>query len=106
MDRTALALLVKDTPKHEMDNNSTYLLQREYDRIWALTKPASPDAVRKISGFLNKVKDRADDRIQSMANTGSPETQRKLTGMLAKVKEGAEKAKVRTRVKSQKSLVI
>ena len=73
-----------------------YLLQREYDRIWALTKPSSPDAVRKISGFLNKVKDRADDRIQSMANTGSPETQRKLTGMLAKVKEGAEKAKVRT----------
>ena len=29
--------------------------QREYDRIWALTKPASPDTVRKISGFLNKV---------------------------------------------------
>ena len=61
--------------------------QREYDRIWALTKSASPDAVRKISGFLNKVKDRADDRIQSMSSTASPETQRKLTGMLAKVKE-------------------
>ena len=106
MSRPALALLIKDTPKHEIDNNSVYLLQREYDRIWALTKPASPDAVRKISGFLSKVKDRADDRIQSMANTGSPETQRKLTGMLAKVKEGAEKAKVRTRVKSQKSFVI
>ena len=31
--------------------------QTEYERIWALTRPASPDAVKKISGFLNKVKD-------------------------------------------------
>ena len=29
--------------------------QTEYERIWALTRPASPDAVKKISGFLNKV---------------------------------------------------
>ncbi|QQP57402.1 Uncharacterized protein FKW44_002378 [Caligus rogercresseyi] len=33
--------------------------QRDYDRIWALTKPASPDTVKKISGFLHKVKDKA-----------------------------------------------
>ena len=67
--------------------------QREYDRIWALTKPASPDTVRKISGFLNKVKDRADDKISSLSQGASPETQRRMTGFMAKVKEGAEKAK-------------
>ena len=67
--------------------------QREYDRIWALTKSASPDAVRKISGFLNKVKDRADDKINALSHGASPETQRRLTGIMAKVKEGAEKAK-------------
>ena len=67
--------------------------QREYDRIWALTKPASPDTVRKISGFLNKVKDRADEKITSLSHGASPETQRRMTGIMAKVKEGAEKAK-------------
>ena len=68
--------------------------QREYDKVWALTKSASPDAVRKISGFLNKVKDRADDKINSLSHGASPETQRRLTGIMSKVKEGAEKAKV------------
>jgi hypothetical protein len=29
--------------------------QAEYDRIRALTKVTSPDAARKIAGFLNKV---------------------------------------------------
>ena len=67
--------------------------QKDYEKIWALTKPASPDTAKKITGFLNKVKDRADDRINAMASTSSPETQRKLTGFMAKVKEGAEKAK-------------
>ncbi len=67
--------------------------QREYEKVWALTKAGSPDTARKITGFLNKVKDRADEKITSMANTGSPETQRRLTGFVAKVKEGAEKAK-------------
>lgn len=67
--------------------------QKEYEKVWALTKPASPDSVKKIAGFLNKVKDRADEKINSMANTSSPETQKKLTGIMAKVKEGAEKAK-------------
>lgn len=67
--------------------------QKDYEKIWALTKPASPDTAKKIAGFLNKVKDRADDRLNSMASSGSPETQRKLTGFMAKVKEGAEKAK-------------
>uniref|UniRef100_A0A0K2TM39 WD repeat-containing protein 7 n=1 Tax=Lepeophtheirus salmonis TaxID=72036 RepID=A0A0K2TM39_LEPSM len=67
--------------------------QKDYDRIWALTKPASPDTVKKISGFLNKVKDKADDRLNSISSSASPETQRKLTGFMSKVKEGAEKAK-------------
>merc|ERR1719244_332433 len=68
--------------------------QAEYDRIRALTKVASPDTARKITGFLNKVKDSADSRLQaSLTNTASPETQRKLTGLMSKVKEGAEKAK-------------
>lgn len=67
--------------------------QKEYEKIWALTKPASPDAVKKISGFLNKVKDRADDKINSISSTASPETQKKLTGFMSKVKEGAEKAR-------------
>jgi outer membrane murein-binding lipoprotein Lpp len=67
--------------------------QREYEKIWALTKPASPDAVKKISGFLNKVRDGADAKINALSSTASPETQRKLTGFMSKVKEGAEKAK-------------
>merc|ERR1719244_1168403 len=68
--------------------------QAEYDRIRALTKVASPDTARKITGFLNKVKDSADSRLQaSLTNSASPETQRKLTGLMSKVKEGAEKAK-------------
>ena len=67
--------------------------QREYEKIWALTRPASPDTVKKISGFLNKVKDRADDKINSISSTASPETSRRLTGFMSKVKEGAEKAK-------------
>ena len=67
--------------------------QREYDRIWALTKPASPDTVRKISGFLNKVKDTADNRINSISQGASPDTQRRMTGFMAKVKDTAEKAK-------------
>lgn len=68
--------------------------QAEYDRIRALTKVASPDTARKITGFLNKVKDSADSRLQAgITNTASPETQRKLTGLMSKVKEGAEKAK-------------
>ena len=67
--------------------------QTEYEKIWALTRPASPDAVKKISGFLNKVKDKADERINTMSSTASPETQKKLTGFMNKVKEGAEKAK-------------
>ncbi|XP_059089612.1 WD repeat-containing protein 7-like [Tigriopus californicus] len=67
--------------------------QKEYEKIWALTKPASPDAVKKLSGFLNKVKDRADDKINSISSTASPETQKKLTGFMSKVKEGAEKAR-------------
>ena len=29
--------------------------QAEYDRIRALTKVTSPDAAKKIAGFLNKV---------------------------------------------------
>ena len=29
--------------------------QAEYERIRALTKIASPDAAKKIAGFLNKV---------------------------------------------------
>jgi len=68
--------------------------QAEYDRIRSLTKVASPDTARKITGFLNKVKGEADSRLQaSLTNTASPETQRKLTGLMSKVKEGAEKAK-------------
>jgi len=68
--------------------------QAEYDRIRALTKVASPDTARKITGFLSKVKDTADSRLQAgLTNTASPETQRKLTGLMSKVKEGAEKAK-------------
>ena len=66
--------------------------QREYDKIWALTKPASPDTTRKITGFLNMVKDRADKEFNTISSTASPETQRKLTGIMSKVKEGAEKA--------------
>ena len=50
--------------------------QKEYEKIWPLTKPGSPDTAKKIAGFLNKVKDRADEKINSMANTSSPETQR------------------------------
>ena len=61
--------------------------QAEYDRIRALTKVTSPDAARKIAGFLNKVKDSADSRIQaSLTSTASPETQRKLTGLMSKVR--------------------
>ncbi len=67
--------------------------QREYEKVWALTRPASPDAAKKIVDILNKVKDRADEKINSMAVTSSPETQKRLTGMFAKMKEGAEKAK-------------
>ena len=68
--------------------------QGEYDRIRALTKVASPDTVRKITGFFNKVKDTADIKLQAgISNTASPETQRKLTGLMSEVKEGAEKAK-------------
>ena len=67
--------------------------QNEYDKIWAVTKPASPDTARKITGFLNKVKDRADEKINNLSSTASPETQRRLTGFMSKVKEGAEKAK-------------
>jgi len=48
--------------------------QKDYEKIWSLTKPASPDAAKKIAGFLNKVKDRADEKINSMASTSSPET--------------------------------
>ena len=44
--------------------------QREYDKIWALTKPASPDTARKITGFLNMVKDRADEKINNLSSTG------------------------------------
>jgi len=68
--------------------------QAEYDKIRALTKVASPDTAKKITGFLSKVKDTADSRIQAgLTNTASPDTQRKLTGIMNKVKEGAEKAK-------------
>jgi len=68
--------------------------QAEYDRVRALTKVASPDTARKITGFLSKVKGEADSRLQAgLTNTASPETQRKLGGLLSKVKEGAEKAK-------------
>ena len=67
--------------------------QKEYDKAWALTKPASPDTARKIAGFLNMVKDRADEKINNLSSTASPETQRRLTGIMSKVKEGAEKAK-------------
>ncbi|XP_023324405.1 WD repeat-containing protein 7 isoform X4 [Eurytemora carolleeae] len=66
--------------------------QAEYERIRALTKVNSPDAAKKIAGFLNKVKDTADSRLQA-GITASPETQKKLTGIMSKVKEGAEKAK-------------
>ena len=62
--------------------------QKEYDKIWALTKPASPDTARKITGFLNMVKDRADEKINNLSSTASPETQKKLTGFMSKVKEG------------------
>ena len=41
---------------------------------------------------MNKVKDRADERINTMSSTASPETQKKLTGFMNKVKEGAQKA--------------
>lgn len=51
--------------------------QREYDRIWALTKPASPDTARKIAGFISMVKDRADEKITNLSSTASPETQRR-----------------------------
>ena len=44
--------------------------QREYDKIWALTKPASPDTTRKITGFLNMVKDRADEKFTNVTSTG------------------------------------
>merc|ERR1719347_966793 len=68
--------------------------QAEYDRVRALTKVASPDTARKITGFLSKVKGEADSRLHAgLTNTASPETQRKLGGLLSKVKEGAEKAK-------------
>ena len=68
--------------------------QAEYDRVRALTKVASPDTARKITGFLSKVKGEADSRLQAgLTNTASPETQRKLGGLFSKVKEGAEKAK-------------
>ena len=68
--------------------------QAEYDKIRSLTKVASPDTAKKITGFLSKVKDTADSRIQAgLTNTASPDTQRKLTGIMNKVKEGAEKAK-------------
>lgn len=68
--------------------------QAEYDRIRALTKVASPDTARKITGFLSKVKGEADSRLAAgLGNTASPETQRKITGLMSKVKEGAEKAK-------------
>ena len=40
-----------------------------------------------------QVKDKADERINTMSSTASPETQKKLTGFMNKVKEGAEKAK-------------
>merc|ERR1719431_2121403 len=71
--------------------------QAEYDRIRALTKVASPDTARKITGFLTKVKGEADSRLQAgLTSTASPETQRKLTGLMSRVKdvakEGAEKA--------------
>ncbi len=58
-----------------------------------MTKPSSPDTAKKITGFLNLVKDRADERITNLSSTASPETQRRLTGLISKVKEGAEKAK-------------
>ena len=45
--------------------------QREYDKIWALTKPASPDTTRKITGFLNMVKDRADEKFTNVTSTGT-----------------------------------
>ena len=68
--------------------------QAEYDKIRALTKVASPDTARKITGFLSKVKDTADSRLQAgITNTASPETQRKLTGIMNRVKHEAEKAK-------------
>merc|ERR1719189_3161383 len=68
--------------------------QAEYDRVRALTKVASPDTARKITGFLSKVKDTADSRLQAgITNTASPETQRKLTGIMNRVKHEAEKAK-------------
>jgi len=43
--------------------------QAEYDRIRALTKVASPDTARKITGFLSKVKDTADSRLMVMELT-------------------------------------
>ena len=68
--------------------------QAEYDKIRALTKVASPDTARKITGFLSKVKDTADSRLQAgITNTASPETQKKLTGIMNRVKHEAEKAK-------------
>jgi hypothetical protein len=67
--------------------------QKEYDKMWALTKPASPDTARKITGFLTKVKDRADEKINNLSSTASPDTQRRLTGFMSKVKEGADRAK-------------
>ena len=67
--------------------------QKEYDKVWALTKPASPDTARKITGFLNMVKDRADEKLNTISSTASPETQRKLGGVMSKIKEGAEKTK-------------
>ena len=68
--------------------------QAEYDKIRALTKVASPDTAKKITGFLSKVKDTADSRLQAgLTNTASPETQRKLTGIMNRVKHEAEKAK-------------
>ena len=45
--------------------------QKEYDKAWALTKPASPDTARKIAGFLNMVKDRADEKINNLQSTGT-----------------------------------
>ena len=68
--------------------------QKEYDKVWALTKPASPDTARKITGFLNMVKDRADEKLNTISSTASPETQRKLGGVMSKIKEGAEKNQI------------
>ncbi|XP_052130917.1 WD repeat-containing protein 7 isoform X1 [Frankliniella occidentalis] len=91
--------------------------QSEYEKVFALTQSASPDAGKKIADFFGRVKDKAGDlerslkekdrhdllgRVKDKAGTFERSIKEKdRHGILAKMKEGAETMQTKIQAKAE-----